>query len=113
MAIDLVKLGDRVRQCRMDRDLTQEALAEKLGTNGKHISNIELGEKSPSIKMLVKIANTLQVSLDVLLYDSLDHANAAEEEEIRKIIMTCNAAEKKALTRMLVFMKELFSEYGI
>ena len=65
-------LGKRVKQQRKLAHLTQEKLAEKAGISFAFVGHIERGTRKASLETLVKLANALKVSPDVLLRDSLD-----------------------------------------
>ena len=43
--INYVEFGNMVRQARENANLTQQLLAEKLGTSPQHLSNIERAKK--------------------------------------------------------------------
>lgn len=45
---------------RVRRDLTQEALAEKVGVSARYIQNIEAGEYFPSLPTLVRLRAALR-----------------------------------------------------
>ncbi|MBR1865182.1 MAG: helix-turn-helix transcriptional regulator [Lachnospiraceae bacterium] len=64
-------LGKRIREIRLLQHYTQVDVAEQLHYSEKHIGNIERGDARPSLECLVCIANTLHVSTDYLLQDSL------------------------------------------
>jgi len=59
-------MKNNIASIRKQKGLTQIELAELVGVNRFHISNIERGKASPSVKLLIKIANVLNVSLDDL-----------------------------------------------
>ena len=60
-------IGANIRDRRKSLGMTQEAIANSLEVNPSHISNIERGRAKPSLLALVKIANTLQCSVDCFL----------------------------------------------
>ena len=47
--------------------MTQEELAERLGTYGTYISALENGEKTPWLKNLAPLAEALETTPDALL----------------------------------------------
>ncbi|MEO0126463.1 MAG: helix-turn-helix transcriptional regulator [candidate division WOR-3 bacterium] len=63
----LVKFGQRVRQLREDKNLSQEQLAEKADLHPTFIGKIERAEINPSIITLEKIARAFNIPLSQLL----------------------------------------------
>lgn len=63
----LIDLGKRIRKIRLQKQMTQKQLAEKCGCNRNYISMLERGERNPSYKSLVMIANGLEMELYELL----------------------------------------------
>lgn len=65
---DVKKLvGDRIRQLRKKRGLSQEELGYKSDLHYTHIGSIERGEKNWSIDTLIKVARGLNISVNDLL----------------------------------------------
>ena len=54
-----VIFGERLRELRVARNLTQTELAERSGSNRPFISNLERGIKVPSLTMVLRLANAL------------------------------------------------------
>ena len=68
MSARILKIfGRRVREERIRRELSQEALAEKAGVHRTYIGMIERAEKNITIQNIEKIAKALKVSIDCLL----------------------------------------------
>jgi HTH-type transcriptional regulator, cell division transcriptional repressor len=61
--------GRRLRELRKARGLTQEALAESADLSGNYISDLELGLKVPSLTILVRLSQALEVGTQDLLRD--------------------------------------------
>jgi transcriptional regulator with XRE-family HTH domain len=61
------EIGARLRTVRQERDVTQARLAEILGTNQSHVSNVERGDRGLTIQQLVKICRALRVSPERIL----------------------------------------------
>lgn len=57
------KLGNKIQKLRKETGLTQEEFAEKLNISRTHIGHIEQGRKSPSIKLIGKIAKALKLKV--------------------------------------------------
>jgi len=58
--IEVRKSGKNIKLARVELDLTQTQLAEKINAKQKSISRYETGASLPSIKTLVKIARVLK-----------------------------------------------------
>ena len=68
--MDYVALGARIKNKRLEQNLTQEQLAEKVELSAVYIGQIERGERKMTIDTLVKLANSLNSSIEELLKDS-------------------------------------------
>lgn len=60
------RLGQKVQKLRKALGYTQEELAEKLHISRTHMGHIEQGRKSPSLKLMEKLARVLKVSVSEL-----------------------------------------------
>ena len=67
MLYNIKESGERIRQLRMSREMTQEQLAIKLNIGDRYLRKIEMGEKGPSIDILVEISALFKVSLDYII----------------------------------------------
>lgn len=67
MYYDPKESGYRIQNLRIERGMTQEALAEKLNLSASMMSKIERGIKGISIDFLIEIAVFFSVSTDYLL----------------------------------------------
>ena len=63
----LKKFGDRVRNLRKQKNLSQENLAEKAGLHRTYIGMIERAEKNITLINIEKIANALEVNINELI----------------------------------------------
>jgi transcriptional regulator with XRE-family HTH domain len=60
------QFGKRVRNLRLEKGLSQEELAFKVGIHRTYIGGIERGERNPSLKNIAAIAKALGVTLSDL-----------------------------------------------
>jgi transcriptional regulator with XRE-family HTH domain len=62
-----VKIGEKIKQARLQQGVTQAEVAEKAGLNTNYYARIERGEASATIEAIQKIAKALKVtSADIL-----------------------------------------------
>jgi transcriptional regulator with XRE-family HTH domain len=76
MKTNKVLLGERIRDLRKTKGLTQEQFAELIGVEQKHVSRLELGKSFPPFDRLEKIAQVLGVPLK----DIFDFIHLADQE---------------------------------
>ena len=67
--MNLETIGKNIRKYRLRNKLLQEQLAEKTDLSTNYIGMLERGEKTPALETLLKIANALEVTADMLLAD--------------------------------------------
>lgn len=60
-------LGKNIKLERVRKDLSQEQLAEKVGVSARTISLIENGIQHPKFFLVFKIAQTLNININVFL----------------------------------------------
>lgn len=73
--IDYAALGKRIKEKRISEKLTQEQLGEMCELSAAHIGHIERGTRILSVEVLFRIAQVLNVSVDYLLFDSVENDN--------------------------------------
>ena len=57
-----------------------------LDSSSTYISNIERAAKQPSLSMLVRIANILEISLDYLVLDNYSNDKMKDSIEMQEIV---------------------------
>ncbi len=63
----MIHFGSRLRDLRRQKNLTQKQLAELVGVQNSIISFYEVGERVPSVEMIIRLSRVLRVSTDYLL----------------------------------------------
>jgi len=63
----LKKFGERVRELRKQRDISQEELAHRADLHRTYIGMIERAEKNVTLLNIEKIANALEVNVSEML----------------------------------------------
>lgn len=63
-----MSIGKRIRDLRKDLKLTQNKFGDKIGIHGRQLGRYEEGINTPSIGILMKVADYCEVSLDFLAY---------------------------------------------
>ncbi len=113
MALDNKEISQRIKYHRQEKGLSQEELADRIGTNPKHISNIEIGFRAPSLELLVLIANALNTTANDLLGENITHNSSETDKQLHDILWDCNSDEKGILIKTLQHLKQVLSEFGV
>ena len=74
-------LGARIREIRVKRGLSQQALADRVGIPQTHVSAIEVGAKFPNLMTVLRFALALECKVTdlVRVFDKADLAALMEE----------------------------------
>lgn len=99
--MDKHTLGDRIRETRKKRGLTQEQLAERLEISVEFIGQIERGLKLPSMQVFIKLIEVLNVSADYLLRDSVSTGKLFGDNAIGRKIENLKPKQKIALEALI------------
>lgn len=59
----------KLKMARLERNITQQQLAQKVGASRQTIGLIEKGEFNPSLNLCIAIAKTLEKTLDDLFWE--------------------------------------------
>ncbi len=62
----ILKLGNRIRELRINQNLTQMDLAARIGKDYQSLQRIESGVTNPTVQYLTEIAEGLNVSIQDL-----------------------------------------------
>ncbi|MFL0196540.1 helix-turn-helix domain-containing protein [Clostridium sp. WILCCON 0269] len=82
--INKQEMGHRIREKRETLDLTRERFAEIVDLSTLYIGQLERGERQMSLTALVKIANSLCVTTDYLIYGSDKFKNNDNDRMIKE-----------------------------
>lgn len=80
-----MRLGEKIRECRKKRGLSQEQLAEKLNVSRQAITKWETNKGVPEISNLIAISDEFDLSLDELIKDDIT---------VKKKIISDSSAKK-------------------
>lgn len=84
MAERQLTFGERLRELRREREMTQDEFAALLGTSKQVLSRYETNQRSPKITLVRQYAEKLNISVDYLLGDSEDEVLYADFHPKRK-----------------------------
>jgi len=99
----MTNFGSNLMLTRKKKRLTQAALGKAIGTSGDTVGRYERGDITPSIEVVVKMADVLEVPIDYLV--GRISVDLSEQEVIERIeAITALSAENRAFVFRLVDM---------
>ncbi|MGF7048395.1 transcriptional regulator with XRE-family HTH domain [Paenibacillus sp. DS2015] len=106
---EILKLvGERIKDIRKLRGLSQEALAEKAGFNQSYIGFIERAERNISMMNLEKIAGALDVGVYELFTYLKEQEGLIEESPVKDILSLLRERDLKDLEMARNVLTEIF-----
>ena len=98
-------LGLRIKEVRNRNKVSQASLAERVGIDPKHLSRIEVGKSSPSMKTLGKLSDELDVEIKELF--EFHHLNPNPEDIMKDIHTLLEKAGPEDLRKFLKLLKSI------
>ncbi|MBA0168486.1 transcriptional regulator [Pectobacterium zantedeschiae] len=93
--------GKRLSALRKNRQLTQAALAEKVGCHITMIRRYESNEVQPTLEIIRKLACALSVSADTLIFDE-EERGPDDELRLQFEAISQFSPEEKAVAKVLL-----------
>ena len=92
--MDRIGLGAAIRTARSNKSYTQEQLAEIAEITPSHEKHIESGHRLPSVEVLFRLAQTLNMSLDNIVFPEAENGRL---KEIHILLRQCGEVELAVL----------------
>ena len=77
-------IGKRIKELRRSKYLSQEQLAEKADINSKYLSRMERGTENPTLDMLMKLSNALEVEM----WEMFDFGHVKSHKELKNSLQS-------------------------
>ena len=97
-------LGQRIRELRKSRGLSQDQLSELIGIDPKHLSRIEVGRSFPYMETLEAIARALEVEIKDLFEFHHLSKQAATLEEITQMLQGANEDKLRQVYKFIRYV---------
>ena len=106
---DLPKvIGERIRNFRKEKGLSQEELADIANLHATYIGQLERGEKNATLESIEKVANALEISLEDLfrsIHPNPDYQTYTLTQIISRL-QTRNIEDLKMILKLLDLLLE-------
>lgn len=97
------KTAKNIKQFRTEKELSQEALAEKISVSRQTVSSWETGRTQPDIEMLELLSKELDVGIEELIYGKKNRVGFEPDKK----------PDKKIITIVLTVLGTLFTSVGL
>ena len=94
-----------MKEIRLSRGITQEQLAEAAGVGVTHISHLETGSGTVSLKVFLAIVNYLNCSADEILCKEIATARPIVDNWLVDLVSDCDQTEIKIIADTVSALK--------
>ena len=99
--MELKEIGERVRQARTKKGITQTQLAKELEVSPHFLSNIEQGKQTMSVTTLSAICEALDVSADWLLRDGTPESRRMTDRALEEKLKQYTPEQRAAMLKLM------------
>lgn len=97
MSLDYAVLGQRIKQARLAKNLTQEDLSEKLDISVAFLSRVERGNSHINLKRLNQLCNLLDVSEGYILNGASSNSTNYLNKEFSELLKKCPPEKQRLI----------------
>lgn len=113
MSVNYKMIGRRIKGQRRTQRMSQAFLAEQVELSVSYISCIERAKKQVSLEALVRIANSLDTTVDCLLIGNQNNDPLSLTARWAELLSDCSNNEKILIYDMAFALKASLRERGI
>lgn len=97
MALDYTVIGQRIKQARLAKNLTQEDLAEQVDISVAFLSRVERGNSHINLKRLNQLCGLLDVSEGYVLNGASSNSTNYLNREFAELLKNCPPEKQKLI----------------
>lgn len=97
MALDYKIIGKRLKEARVSKKLTQEALAETIDISVAFLSRVERGTSPINLRRLSQICNLLDISEGYVLNGTTLESDIYLKKEFRELFEKCTPKQQRLI----------------
>lgn len=105
--IDYKVIGNRIKQVRTKKGITQEELAEMLGVSPEYCSKIECGKTKINLERLSQISVIFDIEIEYLISGTVYESKFYLKEDIADSISKLDSCKLKAINDIINIVKDL------
>ncbi len=109
--MDTSVIGKNIKKLRKSKKLTQAVLSERVDISRNYLSDIECGNKSPSFKTIIKIADALNVDINMITGDTTIVGKQENISALTKRLLDLPDKEYRKIMQIIEVLLKLLDEY--
>ena len=106
MALDYTIIGERLKKARLEKNLTQEQLAEQIDVSIAFLSRIERGNSQINLKRLSQVCEILGVSEGYILNGASSNSTNYLSSEFNEILNSVSPEKQKLIYKIAKVISE-------
>ena len=106
MIPDYSVIGKRIKQARIENNLTQEQLSDLIDVSVAYMSRVENGRLQINLKRLTQISDVLNVSPGFLLTGSNRNSREYLRADFRELLDSCTSDEQRLIYDIAELVKK-------
>ena len=106
MALDYNIIGERLKKARIDKNMTQEKLAEQIDVSVEFLSRVERGTSHINLKRLTQICEILGVSEGSILNGVSSNSDNYLASEFNNILNSVSSDKQKLIYKIAKVISE-------
>lgn len=107
--IDTETIGKIIKKLRIDKNLTQEALAEKMDISTNYLSKVERGLSRLNVEAFLKMAEVLSFSLKDFGIETAQPSLNHDRQKLMERILAIPEKDTALYLQMLDFTEQLIN----
>lgn len=105
--LDISYMGPIFKKYRINAHRTQDEVAEKVGITTRFLMALENEEKRPSLDILLRLVDVLNIPGDAILHPQLQTMDS-EDEQLIRMMMRLNSRDKQIIRSTILSMLETY-----
>ncbi len=97
MEIDYKLIGQRIREARKEKGMSQEQLSEELDVTTVYISRVERGSSQVNLKRLAQISRVLEKSMEYFIGGTTPTSKNYLDKELYESLLNCTPAKQRLI----------------
>ena len=97
MALDYTIIGQRIKQARLAKNLTQENLAEQIDVSVAFLSRVERGSSHINLRRLNQLCRILDVSEGYILNGVASNSENYLNKEFSQLLKSCSPETQRLI----------------